>query len=120
MIVTLETLPSILFDLHPGDRIFLQGNLGAGKTTLAQALIRKFLRDPDRIITSPTYTYYQSYPQNLHHFDLYRAEHFDDIVRIGAEEIFDDPTSICLIEWPGILGTTVQPSKILSLSLVEG
>lgn len=103
MKITLDTLPDFLFDLVPGDRIFLIGNLGAGKTTFAQALIRKFLKNTEASITSPTYTYYQSYPGNLYHFDLYRVDHPDDIIRIGAEEIFDDPESICIIEWPEIL-----------------
>lgn len=120
MKITLETLPQILFNLNPGDRIFLKGNLGAWKTTLAQALIKRFLNDSQKIITSPTYTYYQSYENNLYHFDLYRVEHVDDIIRIGAEEIFDDPTSICIIEWPEILWDRVKPTKIITLSEQDG
>ncbi len=116
MKITLDTLPDFLFDLVPGDRIFLIGNLGAGKTTFAQALIRKFLKNPEVSITSPTYTYYQSYPDNLYHFDLYRVEHADDIIRIGAEEIFDNPESICIIEWPEILGESVSPTKVIKLT----
>lgn len=116
MKITLDTLPDFLFDLVPGDRIFLIGNLGAGKTTFAQALIRKFLKNPEASITSPTYTYYQSYPDNLYHFDLYRVEHPDDIIRIGAEEIFDDPESICIIEWPEILWENISPTKVIKLT----
>ena len=116
MKITLETLPDFLFDLRPGDRIFLKWKLWAGKTTFSQALIRRFLWDETLAITSPTYTYYQKYPNNLYHFDLYRVEHVDEIVRIGAEEIFDDPESICLIEWPEILGTTLAPTRIVELS----
>lgn len=116
MKITLDTLSDFLFDLVPGDRIFLIGNLGAGKTTFAQALIRKFLKNPEASITSPTYTYYQSYPDNLYHFDLYRVEHADDIIRIGAEEIFDNPESICIIEWPEILGESVSPTKVIKLT----
>jgi tRNA threonylcarbamoyladenosine biosynthesis protein TsaE len=116
MKITLDTLPDFLFDLVPGDRVFLIGNLGAGKTTFAQALIRKFLKKPEASITSPTYTYYQSYSNNLYHFDLYRVEHPDDIIRIGAEEIFDDPESICIIEWPEILGESVIPTKVIKLT----
>lgn len=116
MKITLETLPDFLFDLHPGDRIFLIGNLGAGKTTFAQALIRRFLKNPEASITSPTYTYYQSYPKNLYHFDLYRVEHADDVIRIGAEEIFDNPENICIIEWPEILGESVSPTKVIKLT----
>lgn len=116
MKITLDTLPDFLFDLHPGDRIFLIGNLGAGKTTFAQALIRRFLKNPEASITSPTYTYYQTYPDNLYHFDLYRVEHADDIIRIGAEEIFDNPESICIIEWPEILWESVTPTHIIRLT----
>lgn len=116
MKITLETLSDFLFDLHPGDRIFLIGNLGTGKTTFAQALIRRFLKNPEVSITSPTYTYYQSYPENLYHFDLYRVEHADDVIRIGAEEIFDNHESICIIEWPEILGESVSPTKVIKLT----
>lgn len=115
MKITLETLPDFLFDLHPGDRIFLIGQLGAWKTTFSQALVRRFLGDTKIQVTSPTYTYYQAYPRNLYHFDLYRAQYADDIIRIGAEEIFDDPESICIIEWPEILGDTVKPTKVVTL-----
>lgn len=120
MKITLETLPDALFDLHPWDRIFLIGKLGSGKTTFSQALIRKFLKNNTLAVTSPTYTYYQAYPNNLYHFDLYRVEHAHDIVRIGAEEIFDNPESICIIEWPEILGDSVVPTKIIKLSETEG
>jgi tRNA threonylcarbamoyladenosine biosynthesis protein TsaE len=120
MKITLETLPDVLFDLHPGDRIFLIGQLGAGKTTFAQGLIRRFLGNPEVTITSPTYTYYQSYPNNLYHFDLYRVEHAEDLIRIGAEEIFDNPESICIIEWPENTYKTVIPTKIIEIQETEG
>jgi len=119
MKITLETLPEILFDLVPGDRIFLIGQLWAGKTTFAQALIRRFLETPEATITSPTYTYYQSYTNHLYHFDLYRVEHADDLIRIGAEEIFDNPESICIIEWPEKTFGTVAPTKIIELQEIE-
>lgn len=120
MKITLETLPHILFDLHPWDRIFLRGKLGSWKTTLSQALIRRFLKDDNISVTSPTYTYYQPYPNNLYHFDLYRVEHLTDIVRIGAEEIFDNDESICIIEWPEVLGDSIKPTKIIELNETEG
>lgn len=120
MKITLETLSDYLFDLHPWDRIFLIGKLWAGKTTFSQALIRRFLNDEKLPVTSPTYTYYQEYPRNLYHFDLYRLENPKDIVRIGAEEIFDNPDSICIIEWPEILGQSVFPTKIIELVETEG
>jgi len=91
------------------------GQLGAGKTTFAQALIRRFLKNTGAIVTSPTYTYYQGYPNNLYHFDLYRVEHPDDLIRIGAEEIFDNPESICIIEWPEKSYDKIKPTKIIKL-----
>jgi tRNA threonylcarbamoyl adenosine modification protein YjeE len=120
MKITLETLSDFLFDLAPGDRIYLIGKLGAGKTTFAQALIRRFLDNSNISITSPTYTYYQSYPKNLYHFDLYRVDHEEDLIRIGAEEVFDDSESICIIEWPEKTYGTVTPTKIIELREVEG
>ncbi len=103
MIVTLDKIDDVVFDLHPGDRIFLRGNLGAGKTTFARKLIQKYLGNSEAQITSPTYTYYQKYGENLYHFDLYRAQNLIDIIRTGAQDIFDDDSSICVIEWPEIL-----------------
>ncbi len=120
MKITLETLPDFLFDLVPWDRIFLIGKLWAGKTTFAQALIRRFFHDEALPVTSPTYTYYQAYPQNLYHFDLYRVDHTEDIIRIGAEEIFDDPKSICIIEWPEIVWDTIVPTKTIHLQETNG
>jgi tRNA threonylcarbamoyladenosine biosynthesis protein TsaE len=119
MKITLDTLPTIIFELKPGDRIFLKGNLWAGKTTFSQALIKKFLRDDAVQVTSPTYTYYQTYPNNLYHFDLYRVSAVEDIDRIGAREIFDDPESICIIEWPEILDGVVKPTKIITMTYQE-
>ncbi len=118
MKITLENLSSFLFDLHPGDRIFLEGNLGAGKTTFSQALIKKHLGNTHLSVTSPTYTYYQQYG-DIYHFDLYRVESKEDITRIGAEEIFDDPDSICLIEWPEKCFGTVEPTKRIILKETE-
>lgn len=103
MIVTLENIDDITFDLRPGDRIFLRGNLGAGKTTFARKLIQKYLNNSEIQITSPTYTYYQKYGDHLYHFDLYRAHDILDIIRTGAQDILDQEDSICIIEWPEIL-----------------
>lgn len=70
-------------------------------------------------ITSPTYTYYQKYGESLYHFDLYRAQSLIDIIRTGAQDIFDDESSICIIEWPEILGDTVLPTVIVDIVPAE-
>jgi tRNA A37 threonylcarbamoyladenosine biosynthesis protein TsaE len=41
-------------------------------------------------------------------------------MRIGADEILEDPDTICLIEWPDILDKLVQPTKIITITLLDG
>jgi tRNA threonylcarbamoyl adenosine modification protein YjeE len=63
-----------------GDRIFLRGDLGSGKSTFVRALLRHHLKDSALVVRSPTYTYYQKYEHNIYHFDLYRIESLDDLL----------------------------------------
>lgn len=114
-----KNLKKLLFPLSPGDRIFLRWVPGAGKTTFTQELIRHHLKNDSLTIVSPTYTYYQKYGDNLYHFDLYRATSIEDIMRIGADEIFEDPDAICLIEWPEIVKDSVRPTKIVNITLQD-
>lgn len=117
MYVTLSDLKKCIFPLEPGDRIFLYGVPGAGKTTFAQELIRSYFHDSTLTVVSPTYTYYQKYGTHLYHFDLYRAETLADITRIGADEVLDDPESICIIEWPEIVEKNVTPTKSVFINV---
>ncbi len=113
--VSEDEIPPLLFPLTPWDRIFFFGDLGSGKSTFIRALLRSHFSDDRLIVRSPTYTYYQKYGLDIYHFDLYRIEFFEDIFLIGAMDIFENPDSICLIEWPERLADSIKPTKKISI-----
>jgi tRNA threonylcarbamoyladenosine biosynthesis protein TsaE len=86
--------------LRTGEAVCLSGPLGAGKSTLARALIRA-LTTPDEDVPSPTFTLVQFYegPRlKVAHFDLYRLTSPDEAYEIGLDEALDDGAAV--IEWP--------------------
>ena len=101
--------------LEPGDRILFYGDLGAGKSTYIRSWLRHHFQDPDMIVRSPTYTYFQKYGTNVYHFDLYRLESLEDFYLIGGNDILENPANICLIEWPEILDESIVANRIISL-----
>src|SRR5471030_2545552 len=87
--------------LAPGDLVTLSGDLGAGKTAFARALIRHLAGDETVEVPSPTFTLMQSYelPRfNLVHADLYRLAGPGELAELGFEEAGED--AVTLLEWP--------------------
>ena len=87
--------------LAPGMVVWLDGDLGAGKTTLVRGLLRGAGdRGP---VKSPTYTLVELHVVsglNFYHFDFYRFNQAEEYLDAGLDEYFSG-SGICLVEWPG-------------------
>ena len=84
--------------LIAGDIIFLNGDLGAGKTTLSKSIGEGL--GVQEYITSPTFTLINEYEGRLplYHFDLYRLDSYEELEELGVEDYFYG-NGVCLIEW---------------------
>jgi len=96
----------------PGDVIALRGQLGAGKTTLARALIGALMRDGVAEVPSPTFSLHQTYvtPRlTISHFDFYRLSSAEEARELGFEDALQEGAVI--IEWPERAATLLPESR---------
>jgi len=113
---TLALGAAVAAGLTPGMVIYLRGELGAGKTTLARGLLQA-LGVTERI-KSPTYTLVEPYIVSslyLYHFDFYRLQHPDEWVDAGFRDYFSSG-AVCLVEWPDKAGAQL-PAADMTIDL---
>ena len=110
---TWELARKLAPELKPGDVVCLEGDLGAGKTTLTQGLAAA-LGVPGRV-NSPTFCIGQEHRRQstaidgsrlLVHMDLYRLHGEDDVIAIGWEDYLAEG-AILVVEWPERAGTLI-------------
>ncbi len=101
-----------------GDIICLDGDLGAGKTTLTQAIARGLEVAEEYYITSPSFNLLHQYPGRLtlYHMDFYRLSDSDEVVALGLDEFFY-AHGLAVIEWAQ-KAADIVPDNSLFLSLI--
>jgi tRNA threonylcarbamoyladenosine biosynthesis protein TsaE len=96
--------------------VALEGDLGAGKTTLVKEIVRS--SGNNALVTSPTFTLlnvYEGSPK-FYHFDLYRLNSLEELEYIGGEELIPAKDGIVLIEWADRV-PAILPERYLEIKL---
>ena len=113
-----EVASDLALLLGEGSKIFLTGDMAAGKTTFTKALVLALGSNNE--VTSPTYSLVNEYemdkaPYLIRHLDLYRINSIEETLDFGIEDyLYDD--SICIIEWPEII-EDIAPENVFRLNL---
>jgi len=117
---TERLMRDIAIALEPGDVITLSGDLGAGKTTFARALVRYLAGDAGMEVPSPTFTLMQVYQLPrfpLVHADFYRLADSSELAELGFDDLPEG--AVTVIEWPERAANALPPDRLdIALSLV--
>lgn len=103
-------------DPHKAIVVGLSGDLGAGKTTLVQALAKTL--GVTETVTSPTFVIAKWYETNdltwktLIHIDAYRIEDEEELTVLGWEEMINTPETLIVVEWPEKIKGSLPPETI--------
>jgi tRNA threonylcarbamoyladenosine biosynthesis protein TsaE len=109
---TLRLGASLAVGVAPGRTLYLQGDLGAGKTTLVRGLLRAL--GYDGRVKSPSYPLVELYSLSrlhLYHFDFYRIKNEAEWQDLGFREYFN-AQSACVVEWPERAGGLLPPPSL--------
>ncbi|MBU0619595.1 tRNA (adenosine(37)-N6)-threonylcarbamoyltransferase complex ATPase subunit type 1 TsaE [Patescibacteria group bacterium] len=117
---TFELGKKFVKKIKPGDIIGLIGDLGAGKTIFAKGIADGL--GVKQNINSPTFVIMKIYKINTSqikqfcHIDTYRLKHAQDLINIGADEYFNQPHAVTIIEWADkILNILPKKTKFIKI-----
>ncbi len=106
--------------VRPGDLLTLSGELGAGKTTVARALIDRIWGGAGEEIVSPTFALAETYRtprMAITHMDCFRLESDAELQELGLEEALDQ--GLVLLEWPERGSGVIPPPDVTVTLAVE-
>ena len=107
-----------------GSVVTLEGNLGAGKTTLVKAIALALGIQED--VISPSFGLMHIYDVNEHdtisklvHIDTYRIKNSDELIEIGLEDYLNNPKTLTIIEWPELAMPILEKKSLINIVLSD-
>lgn len=116
---TAEVARQLAAMLVAGTCVTLEGNLGAGKTTLVRLLVEALGGEP-RDVSSPTYVLLHAYATprlTVYHLDAYRVGGADDLEAIGFAELLEQPDAVTIVEWASRVTDALPTTRRIDVSI---